>query len=355
MLEQVLQERGKHIQDFISMDETSKNEIRTAAIEKVRLCPGLSVVAGHASFPKKGNNDITFCDVFTEGDALTYKAILYLDTSPDQVFSQRQADNQRELRRRDDSISVENIQKWIQHEKDLLALMCQKHRISFALVKDETDIRRYIVEEILPPLVAEAANNSEKALQSEVHSIPFADVYLLFDGDRTLAPDDTGKLFWDGLASTNDNSVTQLVKKIFQRYETYEFQGFLEVAMLYERQMPNAEYQRYSREIGTKSVALYKAWIEFFSNLPSNVHPVLVSSGNNEIWTSVLQKYRSRPINNKISIIAGNHIGLHSYIVDSRAKATVVTELRQRQRGCTIISFGDSGKPKRAVFAGVHK
>lgn len=90
--------------------------------------------------------------------------------------------------------------------------------------------------------------------------------------------------------------------------------------------------------IGRKPIKIYPQWVHMLSKLPANVHPVVVSSGNREIWQIALHLY-----NIKTSIIAGNHICLRSYIVDSDAKSIVASELRAKWAGCTILSFGDSG------------
>lgn len=343
IIEEVLKSQGKGLCDFGAMDEQQKIVVRNNAIQMVQSYSGLTLIAGHASFPddsSKTMSDVTFNNVFTKGDAQTYRAILYLDRDPEQIFQQRKADNDTKKKHRD-CLSVENLQDWIHHEKELLRRICKDSGIDFGLVKNENDIVEYIVNHILPPLVQEVQNKSEQALSLVIHqAIPLADVYLLLDGDRTLSPNDTSKTFFESLTANDLSSNDFPLKQIFTRYPDYTFQAFLEVAMLYGCCTSHAEYKRLSHDVGTNKVQLHQAWIDFLTKLPPNVHPIIVSSGNREIWSDTLQNLLSTT---QISIIAGNHIGLHPYIIDSKAKAIVVTELRQRRKGCKIFSFGDSG------------
>jgi len=345
IIEEVLKNQGKGLCDFGVMDEQQKTVVRNNAIQMVQSYSGMTLIAGHASFPDSKTilgGDVKFNNVFTEGDAQTYSAILYLDRDPDQIFQQRTADNDTKTKHRD-FLSVENLQDWMHHEKELLCRVCKGSGIYFGLVKNENDIVEYIVNRILPPLVQEVQNKSEQALSFAIQqAIPLADVYLLLDGDRTLSPDDTSKIYFESLTnycntpSSNDSPL----KQIFTRYPDYTFQAFLEAAMLYECFTSHAEYKRLSHDVGSNKVQLHQAWIDFLTKLPPNVHPILVSSGNREIWSATLQNQLSAT---QMSIIAGNHIGLHPYIVDSKAKAIVVTKLRQRRKGCKLFSFGDSG------------
>ena len=343
LIEEVLGKQKQDFDDFLAMNEEGKTKVRNAAIKVAEDLKGFTVIAGHASFPKINESQLKFDDVFTQGDAQIYKAILYLEKDPDQIFRQREDDNKTETRQRK-PFSRKILEEWINHEKDLLRSVCKGSGIYFASVEDENEIMKHIVAHVLPPLIAESKKHSENALQSALHSIPTADVYLLLDGDRTLSPMDTSKIFFDCSPSLLGQHVESSddefpLKRIFKRYSKYSFQAFLEVALLYERQMPQAVYNSFAKEIGIHNVKLYQDWIHFLSNLPPKVHPILVSSGNREIWSAALQyQLPTSP-----TIIAGNHIGLHPYIVDSDAKAMVVRALRQRTKGCTIMSFGDSG------------
>ena len=351
VIDSVMLKKGKLPHDFSSMDESAKKVVRTLAIESIKRYQGVTIVAGHCSFPfLKDENCPTkdididkYNDVFTRGDGITYDAIFYLDKPHKVIYQQRKDDNDSAKRERP-KLSEQSIKDWSNHEKMYLKSQCTKYDIQFALCHDRNDITNRI-EQIVLPTISQVKKTSNEALRAAIKFIPKAEVFLLIDGDRTLCPEDSGAIFMDRIMQEHCFLDVDPLKKIFQRYSNYNFQSFLEVAMFYERIHPEEDYKKISKEIGRNQINIYAQWMHMLSNLPENVHPVVVSSGNREVWQTALEFHNfSLPDkDNKMSIIAGNHIGLHSYIVDSDAKSMVVSELRERWAGCKILSFGDSG------------
>ena len=97
----VLSAQGLNMDDFQhNMTEDEKTAIRKKAAESIRKEPGVSIVAGHCSFPvefKRGQNSssVVFDDVFTQSDGHTYDAIFYLDKPAELIALQRQKDGAR--------------------------------------------------------------------------------------------------------------------------------------------------------------------------------------------------------------------------------------------------------------------
>jgi len=348
VIDMVMSEQGESLADFQHKNEPEKEEVRNRAVKIIQDYTGVTIVAGHCSFPEinAAKDRVDFNDVFTKGDADTFHTILYLDKNPVDVYSQREQDNDVSKRSRP-SLPVDIIQQWIEHEKQVLQNECDKHDIRFVIVPSEAQVEDYISKHILPPLVAKFQVESTERLKEAVGKVPSADVFLLIDGDRTLCPMDTGKVFIDHVLGIGADDP---LKKIFKRYGSYSFQAFLEVSMFYAHVMPTPGYQALSLEIGRDHVVIYDKWIKFLTNLPLNTHAVVLTSGNREIWQAALD---SNNLGN-LTLLAGNHVGLHSYIVDSHAKASVVKELRELFGGCKILSFGDSGKSEVGCANLVH-
>ena len=174
--------------------------------------------------------------------------------------------------------------------------------------------------------------------------MPEADVFLLIDGDGTLCAQDSGALFFDQ-AST---PVQEPLRKIFQRYERYSFRAFWDVAMLYGNVLSDHECSSLCKKIGTEQVQVFDAWKVFLDQLPSNVHPVLVSCGIREVWFAMqahhVELHGQACGLGRMTIVAGNRLS-HPYLIDDTAKALVANTLRTLHGGCRILSFGDSGKP----------
>ncbi|CAB9526629.1 Inherit from ascNOG: Conserved hypothetical protein [Seminavis robusta] len=348
VIRDVLETQGRAMDDFqTSMTDGEKLATREEAAKDIQEYPGVTIVAGHCSFPvEKPDGTVAFEDVFSASDGETYDAIFYLVKPADLVAQQRRHDTGRARK----ELSVQALTAWMEHETAHLREKCQQHGIYFEVVEQDTcddchqGLINRIVEEVVTPAAAKVRIKSENALRAAIRAdIPDADIYLLIDGDRTLCRQDTGMLFFD--KATPDKSP---LRKIFERYDEYTFQAFWEAAMLYERVVSQSEYRQISDELGQDSVEVFDKWVDFLKRIPEGVQPVLVSCSNREVWRTVLDR-ATRDDDDQIAnglkrmcIIAGNHVSLHSYVVDDNAKAIVASELRKKSCGCRIVAFGDS-------------
>lgn len=116
--------------------------------------------------------------------------------------------------------------------------------------------------------------------------------------------------------------------------------------MLYSN-VPPDRYNDLCKSIGKEHVKVFPAWKSFLNQIPSNVHPIIISSSILEVWATMQQQEIERCEQSgikRMSIIAGNNLSLHPYLVDDKAKAIVARTLRELYSGCHILSFGDSGK-----------
>lgn len=348
VIEDVLKVRGESLTDFRAMEDATKAQIRKSAIQVIQERRGMTIVSGHCSFPEDSANkeEILFRNVFSEGDGETYDAILYLDRDVDTIYSQRHQDNECSRRTRPD-LHVSILKKWILYEKQILENMCKQHGIYFALIPDTEgsecidDILSLVAEHVLAPKIANARVASEVNLKKVLGTLPSANMYLLIDGDRTLVEQDTGMVFLENMILPSVSNGDPL-KQIFQRHPGYNFASFFEVAMYYANIMPTQEYQELSARIGRDLIEIQDQWVKFLDNLPADVHPIIVTSGNREVYEELIR--RTPSLARKASLVAGNHIHLHEYLVDSNAKGMVVHELRKLHGGCKILSFGDSCK-----------
>ena len=128
--------------------------------------------------------------------------------------------------------------------------------------------------------------------------------------------------------------------------------------MLYSTVLTSGQYISLCKKIGREQVCVYQAWIFFLDQIPSYVHPIIVSSSIIEVWLA-MQSYhiechgQSSGLE-RMSVIAGNNLSLHPYLVDDTAKALVVKTLRKLHGGCRVIGFGDSGRTTHSISYLVH-
>ena len=350
VLRQVLAIEGLQLeQDFPQMSQSEQEQFRTQAVARIRAYQGITVVAGHAAFPDatQGSELEFYRNVITDGDKELYDAILYVNTLPALVHERRQTDNDSGKRVRGD-MTTAKIQEWIRYEYDLVRRdLCSARGIYCGLVEGVQDALSQIEGQILPIVFEKSEQRSVQNLRLAIRQIPPADVYFLLDGDRTLTPVDSGTIFISKVLGRSNSSLpadaVDPLKQIFQRQPEYTWKAFAQVALLYNRILPVADYKEVCQAIGIEDVSIFTEWVEFLSDLPSNVHPVVVTSGIANVWRAALTTHLNWD-DNKVTVIAGNHVTLHSYVVDSNAKAMVVEMLRNQCRGCHILAAGDSSK-----------
>jgi adenylate kinase len=348
LIREVLKDQDQTMEYFNhNMTSIERADVRKAAIESAKKKPGVTLVAGHGSFATKEDDaSLTFNNVFTSADGAAYDHIIYLEKPAGVVFDQVEKDMERSRT----TLSTEQLQLWMDYEKELLEVKCLEHGIAFRVFcldgsNDHLNLIDIITEKVVMPACEGARLKSEQALIMSIKEVPAADVYLLIDGDRTLVPQDTGTLFFDQVSTLN---VPQPLKEIFQRYESYTFQAFWEVAMLYSNVLSLDEYNSLCKKIGSEQVHVHEAWNSFLNGLPNNVHPIILSSSIREVWLAMqlhhTEKHGQTSGLGRASVIAGNSLCLHSYIIDDQAKALVAKELRRLHCGCIIVGFGDSGE-----------
>src|SRR3569833_347876 len=153
------------------------------------------IVAGHGMFWDEGQTEGTF--IHTRGDLETYTHILYLDVPAQVVFHRRLTDNDKERV----SMSVEHLSRWQREEKSELRRLCMDHDILFMAVSTaEEDLADAVSAQVQDfRLHSEelnlrcAATKLDQVLDGKLGKL---ETVLLMDGDRTLAAEDTGALFW---------------------------------------------------------------------------------------------------------------------------------------------------------------
>lgn len=155
---------------------------------------------------------------------------------------------------------------------------------------------------------------------------------------------DVGTLFFEQMNKSSAFKSKNPLQKIFKRYESYIFQAFWEVAMLYSN-LNHEQYTSFCEQIGKDHVQMYPGWKSFLDQIPENVHPIIVSSSIREVWLAMQQSMsREHSGIGRMSIIAGSNLSLHQYLIDNNSKAVVAKTLRKLHGGCRVIAFGDSGK-----------
>ena len=151
---------------------------------------------------------------------------------------------------------------------------------------------------------------------------------LVVDADRTLAPQDTGRLV--GRATELD----AIIRVIFEQCD-YTEDAFQRVAATWG----TLTVERYLAAIAltADAVTLHAAWAEILGGTGNDRLPgVIVTAGIPEVWRIVLK----RDGLGHLPVVGGCHPGLDSYFVCSETKCELVELLQSI--GWKVIAAGDS-------------
>lgn len=152
-------------------------------------------------------------------------------------------------------------------------------------------------------------------------------VTLLVDADRTLGPDDTGRLVGRALG------VDETIRRVFETSD-YIDDSFTRVASIWSSIHVDAYLQEVSRVAQT--VRLRGAWTEIIRAVVEAVPVVAITAGIPQVWRTAL----SIAGFDRIPVLGGCHRDLDRYTVSARAKAEVVRALQAL--GWFVVAAGDS-------------
>lgn len=186
---------------FKAMSPEKKTAHRKLAIDEIRKeCSEtgqIGIVAGHYMFCS--DDQKTLETIGTANDLATFTHILYLDVSPETV-AQRCRDDRNKRRM---LLHPEKLREWQEAEEKTLRDVCRENKILFTTISGASPSLVADVCTILRDFQrhAQASENYRSAKEDldkwlELTSTDVLKTVLVLDGDKTLAPQDTGTLFW---------------------------------------------------------------------------------------------------------------------------------------------------------------
>ncbi|KAJ3748043.1 uracil phosphoribosyltransferase-domain-containing protein [Lentinula detonsa] len=326
---------------FQKMEEHEKMRWRELAIndiqQKCALTGRVAVVVGHFMFWDE--KDEAGRSVWTGSDQKIFTHILYLDIPAQVVALRRHMDSSR-IR---PAISEEHIRKWQRAEREQLRILCLEHRILFSAIPPNKVAMhlRYFREHTEDHNVSRAEHTLDEAFREVSGGQEKQETTLVFDGDRTLIPDDTGILFWklfladkSTLGDTEHDS--DPLKELFSSPFGYSYAAFCQAALIYEA----VQEERFSKycEMVASSVTMFPEIISLLKRAENRpVGAVVVTCGLRLIWEKILQK---AGLSKTVKVIGGGPIR-DGLIVTDKVKATLVARLRDFHRTYVCV-FGDS-------------
>ncbi|KAF8848881.1 hypothetical protein BDZ45DRAFT_605209 [Acephala macrosclerotiorum] len=323
---------------FQKLEEGQKAYWRQLAIDTIgKTCAEsgqVAVVAGHFMFWPEDEAGWRVC---TKNDLDTFTHILYLDI-PAKVVAQRLLDD---VKRSRPSTSAAHISKWQQAEKTELRCLCRNHGILFSLVSPHP-----MMLEQVSTLLHDFRRHTEKynlsQAESRLDEIVAAGegqlkTMLVMDADRTLAPQDTGTLFWQKVPDSAKDDADPL-KTLFKSPLLYSYTAFRQAVLLYEETVDDEKFEALCQDVAS-SVAVYPEFVSLLQLVAEQEHVgvVVVTCGLRRVWEKVLER---EGLSKKVVVIGGGRIA-DGFVVTAAVKAALVARL-QNAHQIYVWAFGDS-------------
>ncbi|KAK2460059.1 hypothetical protein APHAL10511_007936 [Amanita phalloides] len=328
---------------FQKLAEEQKSHWREVAIDTIgknSLASGkTAVVAGHFMFWKEG--DQVGQRVYTHSDLNTYSHIIYLDIPADVVAQRRQNDT---LRSRSIT-SVEHLRNWQKVEKIELRDLCRQHSILFSLISSPALMLPKKIARLLRDFRYHTEEDNLRLAESRLDDIivrynyqPAPDVALVMDGDRTLAAQDTGMLFWKTLSNSKSRDEDDPLKAIFSSPMGYSYTAFRQAALLYEEAVDDHEFDAICETVAL-TVTMHPEFVSLLRLASDQDHvlAIVITCGLGSLWERILAR---EGLSERVKVIGGGRFS-DGFIVTASVKAALVSRLRDVHH-MYVSAFGDS-------------
>lgn len=328
----------------IGLSPQEKTKYREQVIENIgQECTdtgAVGVVAGHYMF---WYDEITKSSemIWTEKNEDVYTHILYLDVPPSAIAEQREKDTSRTR----PDISVEHLCKWQEVERNELRNLCIKTRILFSVISQysesgitEPDCFLTKVTALLQDFRIHDEEYNLSLTQDAMDRIVDSynqrlETMLVLDADQTLAPQDTGALFWNIAKSMSGDYLEYPLRKLFTT-QGYSHHSFRQATLLYEEL--GADFDTICDQV-VERVEMYPEFKALLQQAKEHQHigAVVVTCGGRYIWEKVLANNGLA----HVKVIGGTQIK-DSYVITGSVKGALVDRLHEKK--LYVWAFGDS-------------
>ncbi|KAI0454118.1 uracil phosphoribosyltransferase-domain-containing protein [Xylaria acuta] len=293
----------------------------------------LGLVTGHLMFWSEGEDEGHA--VHTPEDLNTYTHILYLDVAADIIAQRREDDT--EITR--PTVSVDHLRSWQDAEIPEMRQLCRNHNILFCVLPiQDTLITR------ASQMIRDFRHHSEMynlpRTETRLDKILGVDtklqIMLVIDADKALAPEDTGKMFWETVSLTGQH--TQQLKSLFGGPMGYTYTAFRQAVLLCEEVASEDEFEKFCTVVAS-AVTIHDEFRLLLRAVAEqyDVGAVVVTCGLRRVWEKVLEK---EGLSEVVKAIGGGRIS-DGLVVTAAVKAALVSRLKDVYR-MYVPAFGDS-------------
>lgn len=293
-------ERG--LDDFHALSEEEKTQYRERGVIQIREeCQSMGrtgVVAGHYMFWSRDSEEETV--VWTKADQDTFIHIIYLQMPAEILCRRRQLDDAKKR----EAVTPIHLHEWQETEMQQLGNIAKGSRISFVVLefwKISSDAQ--LLDRDLPNMLYEVCAVSQQCNHARVLATVDQIVAhvrarggtkvttaLVFDADKTLIAQDTGKEFWRHVSSRMreiSQRTSTPVEEIFDKCG-YIYDAFLRAAMAYSGVK---DFEEICNSVAER-VTLYPEFLSLLRCVKQHEHmmAVLVTCGLRRLWEIVMDE-----------------------------------------------------------------
>lgn len=316
---------GATIVDFQQLPEPEKVKVCEQAMLQIQQdCRGAkkaAVVAGHLILRDEAGE---LHEVCTKTDLKSYTHIVYLEVPADEILKRRNEDENKER----PPITALEINVWQRWENLRLQKLCFENKILFYNFNTKFHGDTGAVTIMIRDFVQRSEEyNMALALRYADCLVQHHPNALVLDADKSLAPQDTGAMFW------SHAHARQKEKEVFTNWK-YTYQAFYQAMLLHE-EYDYAHWAKLCTQIASK-IQLYPEMKTLIENAINRGMTVIVlTCGLGHVWQKVL-----RYLGPNVHILGGKRIQDGCFVTPEVKKAIV--ERLKLDHGKTVIAVGDS-------------
>lgn len=311
-------------------------KVMSGLVEQRRKSGKGVVIAGHAVLWDSAAKKTV--SVATEADWRAYTHIVYFQVDPEVVYARREKDGDRKR----GVVSVEELGCWQARERAVLRKVCYERRIQFTTITEHEQIRDGRTTFIqLQALLGNFLDSDEQKNSAAVDSALDAvllqcesnlETMLVFDADKTLAPQDASSQFWDFM--NERNGMPKSAVDLILKPQGYSYESFRQVALLYEEVADSFDYM--CSQVAAW-ITMYPEMAAFLARVALEPHAgaVVVTCGLREVWERVLRISGLTHVK-----VIGGGLLKNGYVVTDTVKGQIVDKLKVNN--LRVVAFGDS-------------
>lgn len=332
-----------HLAEFRLQPPRVKQSIRERAMQHMQHIIGkdnrVGLVAGHYSFweNEDGEQEVAW----TETDAQAYTHIVYLKLPAETIALRRATDRTRRRR----GLTFQHLEKWQSAEIEALRKICRDEKIVFSVVSGGGEHAMGLMPDYIKRLDILSGQHGEETNTAvnlsllrrivddeNIKANPSRLITaVVFDADRTLAPQDTGRIFWQIYAAKYQQK-TELfdpLGDLFSGPHGYSYQAWMTAMQMYATLPVNVfeDVCKRTAEMVTPYPELRKLMSKTEND--KQILPIIITTGIQKVWQNVFPRAR----------IIGMEPGRN--VVTAEVKAKIVRELKENH-DLTVWAFGDS-------------